>query len=146
MQSFMMDGQRPRRLIVRGWRLEVGKSAERRCLQKLDMRNRMHEFLKAEMPVGNLVVKEVMVMAVECFPGQIFIGAVSESDRGSRQEIVDPSRKARLFRLRGGQCGFDRKQDRPDALAISLGVAIGRARLEVRRRCPTPKILMEAGP
>ena len=132
--------------MVRSRRLEVGKSAERCGLQKLEVRNRMHELLKAALPVGNLIVKEVVVMAVERFPGQIFIGAVSESDRGARQEIVNPSGKARLFGLRGGQCSFDRKQDGADALTIGLGVAIGRARFEVALRRATAKISVEASP
>ena len=106
----------------------------------------MHEFLKATLPVGNLVVEKVVVVAVECLAGQILIGAVSEGHRGARQEIVNPSRKARLLGLSGDQCGLDRKQDGADALAIGLGVAIGRARLEITLRCPTPKILLEASP
>jgi hypothetical protein len=146
MESFMIDGLRPCRLIARGWRPEVGKSAERCRLQKFEVRNHLHEFLKPALPVGNLVVKEVMVMAVEGFPGQILIGAVSESDCGSRQEIVDPSRETRLFGLRGGQRGLDRKQDGPDALVIRLGVAIRRARFEVALRWPAAKISMEASP
>jgi hypothetical protein len=137
--SLMIDGRQPRRLIVQSRRLEIRKPAENCRLQKLEVRDRMRELLQATLPVGNFVVTEVMVMAVECLPGQIFIGAGSKSDRGSRQEIVNPSSETRLLSLRSGQSSFDRKQDRPDTRAISLGVAIGRARFKFTLRCPTPK-------
>jgi hypothetical protein len=132
--------------MVGSRRLEVGKPAEHCRLQKPEMGNRETEFLKATLPAGNLPVEKVMVKAVERFPGQIFIGAIAKGDRGSRQEIVHPLSEARLFSLRGGKCGFNRMQYGSDAQAIRLGVAVGRARLELTLRGAAPKKLMNANP
>lgn len=130
--------------MVGSRRLEVRKPAERRGLQKPEVRDREREFPKAPLSVGNLLVEKVLVTAVERFPRQIFIRAIAKGDRGSRQEIVHPPGEARLFSFRGSQCGFDREQYGSDPQAIGLGVAFGRARLEVTPRGSAPKKLVSA--
>ena len=102
-----MTGRRSRhRLIGRSPRLEIRKPAQHCRLQKPEVRDRGSEFPKATLSAGYLLVEKILVMAVECFPGQIFIRAVPKGDRGPRQEIVHPSSETRLFSLRGGQGCF----------------------------------------
>jgi hypothetical protein len=48
------------------------------------MRDRGGKFLEATLPVGNLGAEQILVVAIERFAFQVFVGSVSHGHSGAR--------------------------------------------------------------
>jgi len=121
------------------------------------MGDRHGKFLQAPLSVGNLDAEQVLLVAVERFAFQIFVGAISQRHGGARQYILDPAAEASLLVLRGIQLVCDGFQNGAHPQPVSFSVPIGRTRLknlipkvglEIVRRSPqkTLKHLVMPGP
>ena len=55
------------------------------------MRDLGSEFLEAALPVGDLGREQVLMVVVERFALEIFVGSVSEGHGGTREHVFDPS-------------------------------------------------------
>jgi hypothetical protein len=63
------------------------------------MSDRGGEFLEATLTVGNLGAEQVLMVAIERFAFQIFVGSISQGHGGARSDVLDPSIKPQLFLL-----------------------------------------------
>ena len=79
------------------------------------MCDRSGEFLEPPLAVENLATEQVLMVAVERFPLEIFVGTVSKGHSSARQDILDPPAQARLFTLGRLQRIFDAFQNGADA-------------------------------
>lgn len=89
------------------------------------MGDRLGEFLQAALSVGNLDAEQVLVVAVERFTFQVFVGAISQGHGGACQYIFDPAAKARLLALSRIQFVFDGFQNGVHAHLVGFSIAIG---------------------
>ena len=88
------------------------------------MRDRYGEFLEAPLPVGNLGTEQVLMVAVERLPLQVFVGAIADGHGGAGQHIFHPTVKPQLFQLCCMQRVLNCGQDGADARPVGFGIAL----------------------
>ncbi|MGY4434457.1 hypothetical protein ACVWWO_006934 [Bradyrhizobium sp. F1.13.1] len=88
------------------------------------------QFLEPPLAVGDIGGKEILMMAVDRLPFEIFIGAVSEGDGCTRKCVINASSEADLLPLRIAQCRIDRDHDGIDSNAVRLRIALDGTGLE----------------
>src|ERR1700681_4087724 len=106
-------------------RLIVRKPAQRRSLQKPEMRDRRRKLLEATLSVGDLGSEKILMIVVERLAFKVVVGPVSERHGRERQHILNPPAKARMFLLCLVQSMFDGFQNGPDAQPIGFCIPFG---------------------
>jgi hypothetical protein len=89
------------------------------------MRDGGGELFQPALPICNLDAEQVLMVAVERLPFQIFVCSVPNGYRGARQDILNPPLKARLFLLRRMQRSFVGFQYGDNTLTVGFSVSIG---------------------
>src|SRR3954470_5604814 len=127
-----LQGRRakPAILAIELRRLQVGKTREHRGPDKPQMSDGACQFLEPPLAVGDVGRKEILMMAVDRLPFEIFIGAVAEGDGCTRKCVINASSEANLLPLRIAQCRIDRDHDGIDSNTIRLRIALDGTGLE----------------
>jgi hypothetical protein len=110
----------------------IRKPAQRCSHEKLEMRDRGGEFREATLPVRNFDAEQVLMMAIERVAFKVFVGSISQSNCSTRQHVLDPSVKARLFLLCRVQSPLNCLQNGADAQPVGFSISLGRAGLETK--------------
>ena len=110
------------------------------------MRDRGGELLEATLPVQNLGAEQVLMMAIERVAFKVFVGSISQGNCSTRQHVLDPSAKARLFLLCRVQSKLDCLQNGADAQPVGFSIPLGRAGFEILTAQAASKVVMRAGP
>jgi hypothetical protein len=105
--------------------LNVWKPAHNRCLQELVVLDGRGQLIEPPLTVGNLAAEQVLPVAVERLPSQIFVGSVSKSNRGACPEILDAPLEARLLLLRRVHRAFDGLHNGIDASVVGFSGPLG---------------------
>jgi hypothetical protein len=142
-----MQGRRRSALIwLFGAITKIWKPAHDCRLQELEMRNGIGKLLKATLTVRNLATEKILMVVIERFPLEIFIGSISKGHRSSRQHVLYPAVKTRLFLLGRMQRAFDRFQNRANPRAVGVSVSIGGTRFEGLIRRPGLQVIVRPRP
>ena len=96
------------------------------------MRDRGGEFREATLPVRNFDAEQVLMMAIERVAFKVFVGSISQGNCSTRQHVLDPSVKARLFLLCRVQSTLNCLQNGADAQPVGFSISLGRAGLETK--------------
>ena len=81
--------------------------------------------------VLDLGLQQIEVLAVERFPGQVFVVAVAEGNRGARHHVVDAAHQAGLFGLGAVKRLVEGDQYEVQPLTVGLGIPLRRPGTEI---------------
>lgn len=111
-------------------RPEFGKPRQERSFDEFEVRDSARKFLEPSLAVGNIGIKQILMVIIEGFAVNVLISAVAESDRGARQRIIDPAVKARLLRFGRIKRYIKSRYDGSNARSVGFRIALERSRLE----------------
>src|ERR1700724_3643535 len=79
---------------------QVRKPGQYRSFQRLEMGDRISEFVEATFRVGNLHAEQVLIVGVARIALQVFVSSISQGHSGTRQRILQPLAENGLFVFR----------------------------------------------